>query len=35
VVKATPKGNAQLNNTATVSSTTFDPNLANTSATAT
>ena len=35
VVKVTAKGNAQLNNTATVSSTTFDPNPANNSATAT
>jgi hypothetical protein len=34
-VKITAKGNAQLNNTATVISTTLDPNPANNSATAT
>jgi uncharacterized repeat protein (TIGR01451 family) len=34
-VKVTAKGNAQLNNTATVTTTTLDPNLANNSATAT
>ena len=34
-VKVTAKGNAQLNNTASVSSTTDDPNLVNNSATAT
>ena len=34
-VKITAKGNTQLNNTATVTSATFDPNLANNSATAT
>jgi uncharacterized repeat protein (TIGR01451 family) len=35
VVKVTAKGSGQLNNTATVSSATFDPNTANNSATAT
>ena len=35
VVKVSAKGNAQLNNTASVSSSTLDPNAANNSATAT